>query len=306
MRKNRRTDEKLSLRLGTLFPTQGVAQSLTRSFTTRFSQRGPDPNASAYIGLLEGDGVSLSSAQKTAIDTFYVTGKNEGWYSSLKRFYLPIWGAAAPNARCLVSSTSGTFEGSFTFAAGYSHPTAASSSNRFDTGYKLLDDLTIENGCLMALAYDATSPHDRAINNGNKTIIGAGAITANSVRINTQSSSLLPRGTWLGADVTGALATFGSHGVLLTNRKDGDTTLSRRTASAFDEKTTTGALTGSYNNSFPITGFGSAASSTGAGSQPTDSNAGAFGISDGLNVTDRSAYTDAVKTLWETCSGITL
>ena len=38
MRKNRRTDEKLSLRLGTLFPTQGLTQSLTGSFTTRFSQ----------------------------------------------------------------------------------------------------------------------------------------------------------------------------------------------------------------------------------------------------------------------------
>ena len=306
MRKNRRTDEKLSLRLGTLFPTQGVAQSLTRSFTTRFSQRGPDPNASAYIGLLEGDGVSLSSAQKTAIDTFYVTGKNEGWYSSIKRFYLPIWEAAAPNARCLVSSTSGTFEGSFTHATGYAHPTAASSSNRFDTGYKLLDDLTIENACLMALAYDATSPHDRGINNSNRTIIGAGSVTANSVRINTQGSALLPKASWLGVAVTGSLATFGSHGVLLANRKDGDTTLSRRTASAFDEKTTTGTLTGSYNNSFPITGFGAAASSTGATTQFTDSNAGAFGISDGLNVTDRSAYTDAVKTLWETCSGITL
>jgi len=34
MRKNRRTDEKLSLRLGTLVPTQGFTQSLTRSLTS--------------------------------------------------------------------------------------------------------------------------------------------------------------------------------------------------------------------------------------------------------------------------------
>ena len=265
-----------------------------------------DSDALAYIAALEGDGVSVSRAQKEAIEDFYVTAKSGGWYSSLKRLYLPIWEAAAPNARCLVSSTSGTFEGSFTFAAGYSHPDAASASNRFDTGYKLLDDLTIENACLMALAYDDTSPHDRGINNSNKTIIGAGGITANSVRINTSGSALLPKASWLGVDVTGSLPTFGSHGVLLSNRKDGDTTLSRRTASAFDEKTSTGTLTGTYNNSFPITGFGSAASSTGSAAQPTDSNAGAFGISDGLNATDRASYTDAVKTLWETCSGITL
>jgi len=43
MRKNRRIDDKLSLRLGTLFPTQGLTKSLTRSFTTRFSQPDFDP-----------------------------------------------------------------------------------------------------------------------------------------------------------------------------------------------------------------------------------------------------------------------
>jgi len=38
MRKNRRTDEKLSLRLGTLVPTQGFTQSLTRSLTSRVTR----------------------------------------------------------------------------------------------------------------------------------------------------------------------------------------------------------------------------------------------------------------------------
>ena len=264
-----------------------------------------DPDAAAYIALLEGDGVSVSDAQKTAIETFYATAKDGGWYSSLKRFYLPIWGAAAPNARCLVSSTSGTFEGSFTHATGYAHPTAASNANRFNTGYKLLDDLTTENACLMALAYDATSPHDRAINAANKTIIGSGSITATSIRINTASSSLIPQAVWLGVNES-TLPSYGSHGVLLSNRKDGDTTLARRTGSAYDEDSTTGTLTGTYNNSYPITGFGSAANSAGSTGQATDSNAGAFGISEGLNATDRAAYTLAIKNLWETCSGITL
>ena len=44
MRKNRRTDEKLSLRLGTLVPTQGFTQSLTRSLTSRVTRTaGFDP-----------------------------------------------------------------------------------------------------------------------------------------------------------------------------------------------------------------------------------------------------------------------
>ena len=307
MRKNRRTDEKLSLRLGTLFATQGVSQSLTRSFTTRFSQRGPDPDATAYIGLLEGDGVSLSSAQKTAIDTFYVTGKTEGWYSSLRRFYLPIWGAAAPNARCLVSGTSGTFEGSFTYGSGFTHATAASGANRFNTNYQLLDDdLTLEDACLMAIAYQSTplTDYPRAIPAGNQTILGAGSTTAKSIRINTGSSAIVPCARWNGVDSVG-LATFGSHGVLLANRESGDTTLHRRTATGIHEKTTTGTLGGAYQN-YPIVGFGSSVSAAGATTQSTLAKAGAFGISNGLDATDRSAYTDAVKTLWENCSGLTL
>jgi len=271
-----------------------------------------DPDASAYIALLEGDGVSVSNAQKTAIEAFYTTGKEEGWYSGLVRVYLPIWEAAAPNARCLVSGTSGTFEGSFTHAAGYAHPDSASSSNRFDTHYKLLDSLTTEDACLMALAYDAVAPHDRAINASNKTIIGSGSITANSIRINTSGSSLTPKGVWLGAVANDpfALSYFGSHGVMLSNRKGGTTTFSRRTGSnsgnTFEEDSDTATLTGTYNNNFPITGYGSAAGTTGAGSQATDSNAGALGISSGFDATERANYTDAVKTLWETCTGITL
>ena len=304
MRKNRRTDEKLSLRLGTLFATQGVSQSLTRSFTTRFSQRGPDPDATAYIGLLEGDGVSLSSAQKTAIDTFYVTGKTEGWYSSLRRFYLPIWGAASPNARCLVSGTSATFIGSFTHGSGFTHPSSASASNRFNLNYTLSDeDLTTENACLMALAYDDTAPQDRGIPTSNDTLIGAGAVTSRSIRINSKSSGLTPQAAWLGVNEDNG--SMGSHGVMLANRKDGDTTLTRRNASGISDTSTTGSLTGTWND-YPIMGFGSSTGSSGSTTQETDAKAGAFGIGAGLSSTNRSSYTDAVKTLWETCSGITL
>lgn len=282
--------------------TTAVARPIESSLTGSSSG---DPDANAYIALLEGDGVSVSDAQKIAIDAFYVTGKSDGWYTSLERVYLPIWGAAAPNARCLVSGTSGTFQGSFTYATGYAHPTAASSANRFNTGFKLLDELTIEDACLMALAYDDVPPRDRAINAGNKTIIGSGSFTANSVRINTVSSSLKPQAVFPGV-YESTLPTFGSHGVLLSTRRDGGTTLSRRTASAFDDDTTTGTLTGTYNNNFPIVGYGSASSTTGATGQATTSKAGAFGISASLDATDRAAYTLAVKNLWETCSGLTL
>jgi|9_EtaG_2_1085328.scaffolds.fasta_scaffold07566_6 hypothetical protein len=281
--------------------TTAVARPIESSLTGSSSG---DPDANAYIALLEGDGVSVSDAQKTAIDTFYVTGKSDGWYTSLKRFYLPIWGAAAPNARCLVSSTSGTFTGSFTHGSGFTHPSASSSANRFNLNYKLSDeDLTNENACLMALAYDDTDPKDRGIPSSNQSIIGSGGVTSRSIRINTISTGLRPHAAWLGVNEDNG--NMGSHGVLLANRKDGDTTLTRRNASGISDTSTTGTLTGTWND-HPIMGFGSSTGASGATTQTTVAKSGAFGISAGLSSTHRSSYTDAVKTLWETCSGLTL
>jgi hypothetical protein len=78
-----------------------------------------DPDASAYIAAVETAGATVSGGQKKAIDTFYKTGKADGWYSSLKRLYLPIWAAAAPNAIDMIALGSGTFVGGVTHAAGY-------------------------------------------------------------------------------------------------------------------------------------------------------------------------------------------
>tara|TARA_R110002020_G_scaffold114257_1_gene262794 strand:- start:1364 stop:2227 length:864 start_codon:yes stop_codon:yes gene_type:complete len=98
----------------------------------QYSLFASDADAAAYIALLRGDGVSVSGAQQTAINDFFVSGKDEGWYSDLKRVYLPIWAAAGPNARCLVSGTSGTFNGSMTHGSGF--VTGDGSSSYFDVG----------------------------------------------------------------------------------------------------------------------------------------------------------------------------
>lgn len=78
-----------------------------------------DGDAAGYIDAVVAAGGTVSSTQKSAIDTFIKTGKSDGWYSSLKRLYLPIWGAAAPNAIDMIGRTSGTFNGTVTHTAGY-------------------------------------------------------------------------------------------------------------------------------------------------------------------------------------------
>tara|TARA_R110002020_G_C15858821_1_gene736928 strand:- start:41 stop:508 length:468 start_codon:yes stop_codon:yes gene_type:complete len=155
----------------------------------------------------------------------------------------------------------------------------------------------------MALAYDSTAPQDRGIPTSNDTIIGSGNVTADSIRINSLSSGITPQAAWVGAAESNG--NIGSHGVMLANRKDGDTTLTKRDASGISDTSTTASLTGTYSD-YVITGFGSARSSSGFTEQATDAKAGAFGISHGLDSDERVSYTLAVKTLWEAISGLTL
>jgi hypothetical protein len=78
-----------------------------------------DPDARAYIAAVETAGGTVSATQRTAVSDFYRAGKSAGWYSSIKRLYLPIWAAAAPNAIDMIGLTSGTFNGTVTHSAGY-------------------------------------------------------------------------------------------------------------------------------------------------------------------------------------------
>jgi hypothetical protein len=91
-----------------------------------------DPDAKAYIAAVETAGATVSGGQKAAINTFFKTGKSEGWYSNIKRLYLPIWAAAAPNAIDMIDLGSGTFNGGVTHAAGYVQGNG--STGYFDTG----------------------------------------------------------------------------------------------------------------------------------------------------------------------------
>ncbi len=92
---------------------------------------GLDPDAKAYINAVVGAGATVTSTQRNAINNFYKTGKKDGWYSQLKRMYLPIWAAASPNAIDMVVRTSGTStkdDGSITRSASQYKSKPASSA----------------------------------------------------------------------------------------------------------------------------------------------------------------------------------
>jgi hypothetical protein len=80
---------------------------------------GLDPDAKAYINAVVAAGATVTGLQRNAINAFVKSEKAASRWTLHKRFYLPIWGVAAPNAICMTSLTSGTFVGGVTHTAGY-------------------------------------------------------------------------------------------------------------------------------------------------------------------------------------------
>lgn len=273
--------------------TTAVARPIESSLTGSSSG---DPDANAYIALLEGDGVSVSGAQKTAIDTFYVTGKSDGWYTKLKRFYFPVWNAAAPSARCLVSSTSGTFSGTISHNAGF--VTGNGTNTHFDTGATPsamgivtgdalllrgihLDDDSVHDACGVAQSSSAQSLAMLNFQSGGDSYFRQPS--------NTTGVTMSGQGSYRGVYVGSSTATNARF--LLKRTTSGTTVVS----------STSNDTTAIYNQNPHFL----------ARRLPTISNRTkgsefAWGLGNGLTQAQAEECSLAIKTLWETVTGLTL
>jgi len=254
---------------------------------------GLDPDAKAYILAVEAAGATVSGTQRTAINNFYKTGKSDGWYSSLKRMYLPIWGIAAPNAIDMIGLTSGTFVGGVTQGAGFVQ--GDNSTGYFNTSTALhsvglngtqsmhgvlsLDDIGTDNvGCF--------------VGNTRMLLVNGATVTSQMV-LNTTTTALL---------------SVSFTGVFVASRTSATShTLYRRsTASGFQasaENTTTELL--NLPNVAPW--FAGAANSNGSPLRGTATGRqGAYFFGDGLTSAQSTNFSLALKNLWETCTGLTL
>lgn len=260
---------------------------------------GIDSDAKAYIDAVVAAGGTVSGTQKNAINTFYKTGKSDGWYSSLKRLYLPIWAIAAPNAICMTSLTSGTFNGTVTHAAGYVQGDGT-------TGYFSLNAslgtlaLTASSGYMFSLVTQASTI-------GFRGLIGrsSGTSTVATLLSNNASQIFRYNNSATGA-VTGVSA---GTGIISASREGGVRAIYRRiTASRSALISTAGADAGSPatgGNVFALGLNGNA----GTGDTLSDANnarCGAYGIGLGITNAQDTAFTLALKNLWETTTGLTL
>ena len=260
---------------------------------------GIDADAKAYIDADVAGGGTVSGTQRNAINTFYKTGKSDGWYSSLKRLYLPIWAIAAPNAICMTSLTSGTFNGTVTHAAGYVQGDGT-------TGYFSLNAslgtlaLTASSGYMFSLVTQASTL-------GFRGLIGrsSGASTVATLLSNNASQIFRYNNASTGA-VTGVSA---GTGIISASREGGVRAIYRRiTASRSALISTAGADAGSPptgGNVFAL-GLNGNAGTGDTLNDASNARCGAYGIGLGITNAQDTAFTLALKNLWETTTGLTL
>jgi hypothetical protein len=254
-----------------------------------------DADAAAYIAAVETAGATVSGGQKSAINTFVKTGKSDGWYSSLKRLYLPIWASAAPNAIDMIALGSGTFNGTVTHSAGYIQ--SDGTTGYFDTVTPWQSLITLDSATIGTLNY-TTNP------TANLSSIGIGPTIGTSIAAGTENSSQIARAAWAGAPATlPANSTFFTSGIQLASRFGGVTRMTRRSSSGIVEATNSGTTTGIVPDG---SNFIMARNSAGSPVQITTAQIGAGFISAGMGSTDLAGYSLNLKTLWETCTGLTL
>lgn len=252
-----------------------------------------DPDATAYIAAIVANGATVTAANRKAINQFFKTGKLESWYSLIKRLYLPIWGIQSANEICLVSRESGSFTASgVTHAAGYVQGNGSTGS--FSTGKTSADlQMSIGSRFFLLLTYQKSATKN--------CVLGVRDDAINRALFGSEiaGTGFYASGTAIALRLTGAVDgiliasdTSSSGRFLLCRKTSGVTTLSETTPNT--TTVPTGAIYAmAYNDNGVATGHSNASES-------------AWGFGTSLSVSQATALSSAIKTLWETCTGLTL
>ena len=255
---------------------------------------GLDPSAKAYINAVVAAGATVNSTQRNAINTFYKTGKVDGWYSSLKRNYLPIWGVAAANAIDMIGLTSGTFVGTVTHGAGFVQGNGT--TGYFDTGTSFsAQSLTSASGTIFALVKTADSRNQGA------SMIGV-ISSANSQLIRQGTSSSI-QARYTGSSQTLNGGNFRDAILIVSSTSDSSRSFRRRSSIGAASLATSAGEAAFSVRTENVTAMARGGSLV---TELTNAELGAYGFGLGLSDVDSDGFTANLKTLWETCTGLAL
>ncbi len=262
--------------------------------------QGLDPDAKAYIVAVEAAGAIVTSTQRNAINAFVKGGKADGWWASMRRIYLPIWGIAAPNAIDIVSRISGTFVGTPTYG---SSSVSFASGAYFNTNTSFAaQGVSSSSGYIFALVTAWTGVLNY--------IGGAGASSNASVlgRLDSVNLRLRFSGITEGSGQVTATGNAGTLGIISASRQGGDRKIYRRSNAG---RTQVATLTsGNFGSPPPssvyFSGYNNADTAGATAPVSLVSTLGFWGFSLGLADAQDSLFTSAIETLWETCTGSTI
>jgi len=259
-----------------------------------------DADAKAYIAAVTATGTSVSGTQKAVINNFYETAKLDGYYTSLKRLYLPIWASASANAIDLIGLTSGTFVGGVTHSAGFVQSNGTTGYFNMNTTYPA-NSLTLSDASMFFIA--------RTVSLINfKAPMGAGVANPADFYNQTLGTQIVTR--W--CSNTNALTSNSSPlGIISFSRKSGTRNIWKRiTSGRSNIGTATNADAGA---SVPVSSVFALSNNNTDSVPPTATpssfHAGEFGgYGFGLGLTDvqDTAFTLGLKNLWEGATGLTL
>ena len=258
---------------------------------------GIDADAKAYIDAVVAGGGTVSGAQRNAINTFYKTGKSDGWYSSIKRLYLPIWGVAAPNAIDMIGLTSGTFVGGVTHASGYVQGNGTSGSLLLNANLPTMG-VGHTNIAMGGLCYIAPTLFGRNLFSSFDNVSQmVDLLSASAILINSSIGSF-----FLAGDASLATANAAAQRGVIIGSYDGTSRFTKiRRSGGITTGTGLSAATGATPTSTPRF----MADSRNA-SGWSDAGYGAFYISSGLTTSNADSFITAIENLCEGTTGLTL
>ena len=261
--------------------------------------QGLDPDAKAYINAVVAAGATVTATQRNAINAFVKVGKADGWWTSMKRLYLPIWAIAAPNAIDVVGGTSGTFvgTGAVTHSAGFVQGNGSTGYFSSDTSATAVG-MTTTSGLAGVIVYQADTRNSLKCLLGTRNNDSSGSVLI----YQTDSSNLQGAiGRSIGSEPSSFLANT-PNGVILVNRNSTDLQIHRRNSSAF----TSGGANAIV--AAPVTNVNQRFMALWEAAPFFHTNAKIGAMFMGTGLTDALAETLSLrlKTLWETCTTLTL
>lgn len=268
----------------------GLGNSLARrGFVAAAAPAAPE---AAYVAALTAAGATVTAPQQAAISTFISGEIAAGRWDKMKRLYFPVWQVAAANAICMKSLISGTFVGSISHEAKGVGPNNTSS-------YMNTNVSIPELGIATSYHYAALLP------NGFSDQYDAVFGVVPDVYFFADDSTYYAFIEDVYIDLPTAFPSGFGNGILSLGGNSNDRYVKNRSSSEVS----------SYSNTqdFELLSYPSNQKIFLLGRNGGDGNVnasgafvGAFSMASELTTAEDTAYTLALKTVWETVTGFTI